>query len=79
MTQPNTTHDIDAERALEVAAARADLQRRAEAQGIKPFDADEWSVGLDAEQTPEEIRREVDDFLVLLRAARDTTTTRSIA
>jgi hypothetical protein len=78
MTQPNTTQDIDAERALEVAAARADLQRRAEAQGIKPFDADEWGADLEPEQTPEEIRREVDDFLVLLRAARDTTTTRSI-
>jgi len=76
---PNITSAIDAaERARETAEARADLQRRADAQGVKPFDADEWHAELETEQAPEEVRQEVDEFLSMLREWRDTPSRRSV-
>jgi hypothetical protein len=76
---PNITSSIDAaERARETADARADLQRRADAQGVKPFDADEWRAELEINQTPEEVRQEVDEFLSMLREWRDTPSRRSV-
>lgn len=78
MSKANITERIDAEHERETAEARAELQRRADAQGIKPFDAGEWLADIETDQTPEEIRREVDDFLIMLREWRDTPSTRSI-
>jgi hypothetical protein len=67
MSQQN----INVERERETAEARAELLRRAEAEGVKPFDADEWLAERETDQTPEEIRREVDEFLALRREARE--------
>jgi hypothetical protein len=76
MSHPNTYEPIDdAERARETAEARADMERRAEAEGVRPFDADEWRADLETDQTPDETRREVDDFLSMLREWRDTPAT----
>lgn len=76
---PKLTSSTDAaEEMRETAEARADLERRADAQGVRPFDADEWRAEFETDQTPEEIRQEVDEFLSMLREWRDTTTRRSI-
>lgn len=74
------TNNLSTDQAEKRAAEerRAELQRRAEAQGIKPFDPDEWSPNVEISQTPEEIRREVDEFLALLCEWRDTPSTRSL-
>lgn len=69
---------MNAQRERETAEARTHLERRAAEQGIRPFDADEWRGELEIDQTPEEIRREVDDFLSMLRAWRNTPPARSI-
>jgi hypothetical protein len=78
MSRPNITSRDTEERARETAQARADLERRAAEQGIKPFDVDEWRAELETDQTPEEIRQEVDEFLTIVREARDTPSSRSI-
>ncbi len=75
MSQPNTRL-TDTERAREMAQARADLLKRAATQGIKPFSFDEWLAEGEAEQSQEEIRREVDEFLRLVREVRDRTSNR---
>lgn len=79
MTKVNTKAAADAARARETAEARARLDRRAAEQGIPPFDADEWRAELEIDQSPEDIRREVDDFLTMLREWRDTPSLRSIS
>jgi predicted nucleic acid-binding protein len=80
MSQPNiTSHSTEEERGRETAQARADLERRAAEQGIKPFDADEWLAGLETDQTPEEVRQEIDEFLHIVREVRDTPSSRSIS
>jgi hypothetical protein len=67
------------EREREAAAARAELMRLAEEQGVKPFNFDEaLGEGSDG-QTQEEIQREVDEFLKWLRETRDLPSTRSIS
>ncbi len=76
MTRPNIILPSDTER--ETAQARAELQRRADAQGVKPFDANEWRAELETSQKPEEIAQEVDEFLSMLREWRDAPPTRSI-
>ena len=78
MSRPNITSQEAEERARETAQARADLERRAAEQGVRPFDAGEWLGELETDQTPEEVRREVDEFLHMVREARDTPSTRSI-
>ena len=76
---PNITSSVDAvERDRETAEARADLQRRADALGVKPFDDDEWRADLETDQTAEEIQQEVDEFLSMLREWRDTPSRRSV-
>ena len=78
--QPKVTSSMDAAAAMrETAEARADLERRADAQGVKPFDAEEWRAELETDQTPEEIRQEVDEFLGMLREWRDTPSRRSVS
>jgi hypothetical protein len=76
MTRPNTT-DLDAERAREAAEARAALERRATEQGVKPFDPVEWQAEPAPDVTPEETRREVDEFLHLVRDTRALLSPRS--
>lgn len=82
MSQPNIKDRIDdaerERRERETAQARADLLRRAAAQGVKPFSLDEWRAEVETDQTPEEIRQEVDEFLTMLREWRDTPSRRSI-
>jgi hypothetical protein len=78
MSQSNISSQDRIERSRETSEARAELLRRAEAQGVKPFDADEWRAELETDQTPEEIRHEVDEFLSLIREMRDTPSARSI-
>jgi broad specificity phosphatase PhoE len=68
MTQPNTTHDLDAERAQETAQARAELLRRAEEQGVRPLSFDELLGEPAAGDTAQE---DVDDFLALRREWRE--------
>jgi hypothetical protein len=69
----NTSHTTkeEAERSREVARALAELERRAAEQGVRPFNAGDWLAGDDATEDPEEIRREVDDFLALRREGRE--------
>jgi hypothetical protein len=78
MSQSNISSHDRIERDRETAEARAELLRRAETQGVKPFDADEWRTEIETDQTPEEIRQEVDEFLSLIREVRDTPSARSI-
>lgn len=68
----------DAARERETAEARARLQHRADAQGVKPFNADEWCAESGADQPPEEVRQEVDEFLNMLREWRETPSARSV-
>ena len=77
MTKVNSTAQAEAARAQETAAAHARLLRLAKEQGVKPFDAEEWRAELETDQTPAEVRREIDDFLAQLRAWRDTPSGRS--
>ncbi|MDQ3255292.1 MAG: hypothetical protein M3R15_15565 [Acidobacteriota bacterium] len=65
------------ERERAAAEALADLMRRAEAQGVEPFDFDA-AFGEGGEgQSQEEIRQEVDEFLQMVRETRDTSSARS--
>ncbi|MDQ3803373.1 MAG: hypothetical protein M3416_05905 [Acidobacteriota bacterium] len=64
------------ERAREVAEARADLERRAAELGVRPFDGDEWLAESETDQTAEEITREVDEFLSMVREWRHTPSNR---
>jgi predicted nucleic acid-binding protein len=74
MSQPN----INNERAREAAEARAALERRAAELGVGPFDAEEWLAESEAEQTPEEAGREVEEFLSIVRRLRDAPSDRSL-
>jgi hypothetical protein len=78
MSQRNATPHKAADRARETQEARAELQRCAEAQGVAPFNPEEWRADSETNQTPEETRQEVDEFLTMLRGWRDTPSARSI-
>ena len=72
--QPSVTP----EREREIAEARAELERLAKEQGVKPLNFDEaLGEGSDG-QTQEEIQREVDEFLKLVRKTRDMPSRRFI-
>lgn len=73
MTQPNITHDIDVERAQEAAQARAELLRRAEAQGVRPLSFEDL-LGEQAAGDP--AQEDINDFLVLRREWRAAERTR---
>jgi len=68
-----TLKDADRDREHETARARADLLRRAEAQGIKPFTSLEDFAG-DPEMTAD---FDVDAFLRQVREDRDRPSSRS--
>ncbi len=74
MSKANSTTPTDIESERATAEARADLLRRAEAQGIKPFTALEDFAG-DPELTD---NFDVDEFVRVVREWRDTPSTRSI-
>lgn len=74
MSQPN----LNDERARETAVACAALERRAAELGVRPFDAQAWLAEAEAEQTPEEAGREVEQFLGLIRQLRDAPSDRSL-
>ena len=65
---------IDADREREIAEARADLLRRAEAQGVRPITSLEELAG-DPEMTAD---FDVDEFLRQVREDRDRPSTRSM-
>jgi hypothetical protein len=67
------------ERARAAAEALARLERRAAETGVTPFDSAEWGAESDHGETPEEVRREVDEFLSLVRECRDTRSSRGLA
>jgi hypothetical protein len=69
-----TETPIDADREREIAAARAELLRRAEAQGIGPITSLEDLAG-DPELTAD---FDVDEFLRQVREDRDRPSTRSV-
>jgi hypothetical protein len=66
MPQPN----VNTDREREAAEARAKLLSLAEAQGVRPLSFDDLLGEPEPRQAQEEIRREVDDFLALLREIR---------
>ncbi len=69
---------LTAEGEQEIAEARAELMRRAQEQGITPFDFDA-ALGEGADgQTQDQIRQEVDEFLRVVRETRDIPATGSI-
>ena len=65
---------VEADREREIAEARADLLRRAEAHGVKPVTSLENLAG-DPEMTAE---FDVDEFLRQVREDRDQPSTRSL-
>jgi len=65
---------IDADRERDIAEARADLLRRAEAQGVKPVTSLEDLAG-DQKMTAD---FDVDEFLRQVREDRDRPSTRSM-
>lgn len=71
------TPQEDRERARESAAALAALERRAAEFGVTPFDADEWRAER-TDESPEDVKEEVDDFLGLLREWRETPSGRGL-
>ena len=75
MSKLNVTPQDTAERERETAEARAELLRRAEAQGIKPFTSLEDFAG-DPELTAD---FDVDEFLQIVRETRDTPSNRSLS
>lgn len=75
MIKTNTKTQTDAERERETAEARADLLRRAEAQGVKPFTSLEDFAG-DPSLTAD---FDVDDFLRTVRETRDKQSSRSMS
>lgn len=74
MTKRNIQTQTEAERERESAAARTELLRRAEAQGVKPFTALEDFAG-DPELTAD---FDVEEFLRQVRADRDRLANRSV-
>lgn len=74
MSKADSTTPTDIEGEHASAEARADLLRRAEAQGVKPFTALEDFAG-DPELTDD---FDVDEFVRAVREWRDTPSTRSI-
>jgi hypothetical protein len=74
MSKANSTTPTDIESERATAEARADVLRRAEAQGVKPFTALEDFAG-DPELTDD---FDVDEFVRAVREWRDTPSTRSI-
>ena len=74
MMKTNTKTRTDVEREREAAAARADLLRRAEAQGVKPFTSLEDFAG-DPLLTAD---FDVDEFLRQVREDRDRASKRSV-
>lgn len=75
MTKTNVKTRMDAEREREAEEARTELLRRAEMQGVKPFTSLEDFAG-DPELTAD---FDVDEFLRLVREARDTPSNRSVS
>lgn len=75
MSQSNVTSHDQAERARETAEARADLERRATEQGVKPFTTLEDFAG-DPSLTAD---FDVDEFLRTVRETRDTPSNRSLS
>jgi hypothetical protein len=69
-----TEPPIEADRERSIAEARADLLRRAEAQGIKPITSIEDLAG-NPEMTAD---FDVDEFLRQIREERDRPSTRSL-
>lgn len=74
MSKANSTTPADIENERATAEARADLLRRIEAQGVKPFTAPEDFAG-DPELTAD---FDVDEFVRAVREWRDTSSTRSV-
>ena len=73
MTKRNIQNRTEEERARESAEARADLLRRAEAQGVKPFTTPS-EFGGEPEMTAD---FDVEEFLRQVRADRDRPSNRS--
>ena len=73
MTTNITKSPIDADRERTIEKARAEVQRRAQAQGIKPFTSLEDFAG-DPEMT---VDFDVDEFLKQVREDRDRPSNRS--
>lgn len=78
MSQQNIKQPpLTPERESEATEARAELLRRAEEQGVKPFDFDA-AFGEGSEGEPqEEIQQQVDEFLQMIRETRDIPAVRS--
>ncbi len=74
MSQRNIKHPLTPEREREAAEARAELLRRAEEQGVKPFTSLEDFAG-DPELTAD---FDVDEFLRQVREDRARSSNRSI-
>jgi hypothetical protein len=74
MSKANITERVDVERERATAKARADLLRRVEAQGVKPFTSLEDFAG-DSSLTAD---FDVDEFLRQVGAERDQLSSRSI-
>ena len=74
MSKANSTTPTDIESQRATAEARADVLRRAEAQGVKPLTTLEDFAG-DPELTDD---FDVDEFVRAVREWRDTPSTRSI-
>jgi hypothetical protein len=72
MTTKITDSPVDANRQSEIAKARAEVMRRAAAQGIKPFRSLKDFAG-DPEMT---VDFDVDEFLRQVREGRDQSSTR---
>jgi hypothetical protein len=73
MTTNITKSPIDADRERQIEKARAEVRRRAEAQGVKPFTSLEDFAG-DPEMT---VDFDVDEFLRQVREDRDRPSNRS--
>lgn len=74
MTTTITEPPIDADREREIAKARAEVLRRAEEQGVKPFTSFEDFAG-DSEMIAD---FDVDEFLRQVREDRDRPSIRSV-
>ncbi len=75
MSKSNVTPQDTTERNRETSEARAELLRRAEAQGVKPFTSLEDFAG-DPELTAD---FDVDEFLQMVRETRHTPSSRSLS
>ena len=74
MTTGITDSQIDADREREIEKARAEVLRRAEEQGVKPFTSFE-DLTADSEMIAD---FDVDEFLRQVREDRDRPSTRSV-